>query len=93
MLEGQFGYYGDLPTELAELSEIARPGWFDAEGVLVWREGELHLNRGRHRGAPVALVQERDPGYVDWMLRDTFSPEVKNALIQIRSGGAPDQRR
>ena len=34
----------------------------------------------------MASVLERDPGYVDWMLRDTFSPEVGNALIQIRAG-------
>ena len=51
VLEGQFGYYGDLPTDLVELTAIARPGWLDAEGVLVWREGELHLNIGRHREA------------------------------------------
>ena len=93
VLEGQFGYCGDLPTDLAELTEIARPGWFDAEGVLVWREGELHFGRGKHRGGSVASVLEHNPGYADWMLRDTFSPEVKNALIQIRSGGAPDQGR
>ena len=93
VLEGQFGHYGDLPTDLAELTDIAMPGWFDAEGVLVWREGELHFGRGKHRGASVASVVERDPTYVDWMLRDTFAPEVKSALIQIRSGGAPDQGR
>ena len=93
VIEGQFGYYADLPTDLAELTTIARPGWFDAEGVLVWHEGELHLNIGRHRGVSVASVLERDPGYIDWMLRATFSPETKDALIQIRAGAAPVQGR
>ena len=87
---GQFERYPDLPPDLDELDRISRPPeWFDRDGKLIWQDGELCLNFGKHKGSSLGDVVEADPGYLDWILRKDFSVEVKDAIQKARAGALP----
>ncbi len=90
VLVGQFERYPDLPPDLDELDRISRPpGWFDRDGKLAWRDGELCLNFGKHKERPLMEVIEAACGYIEWMLRSDFTREVKEAIQSARAGSPP----
>jgi DNA polymerase-3 subunit epsilon len=76
---------GDLSRDLDVLHELCSPGWFDAEGKFVWKGDRLHLSFGKHRGREASS----EPGFLQWMLRNDFSPKVKDACRLILAGGYP----
>ena len=86
VLVGQFKRYPDLPLDLDELDRISRPPeWFDRNGKLIWRDGELCLNFGKHKERVLSEVVTADPGYLDWILGRDFSAEVKDAIQRARA--------
>ena len=86
VLVGQFKRYPDLPLDLDELDRISRPPeWFDRNGKLIWRDGELCLNFGKHKERVLSEVVTADPGYLDWILGRDFSHEVKAAIQRARA--------
>ena len=90
VLVGQFKRYPDLPLDLDELDRISRPPeWFDRSGKLIWQDGELCLNFGKHKEHVLSEVVEADPGYIEWMLRKDFAAEVKDAIKRTRAGSPP----
>ncbi len=76
---------GDLSRDLDILHELCSPGWFDAEGKFVWKGDRLHLSFGKHRGREAST----EPGFLQWMLRNDFSPKVKDACRLILAGNYP----
>ena len=90
VLVGQFKRYPDLPLDLDELDRISRPPeWFDRSGKLIWQDGELCLNFGKHKEHVLSEVVESDPGYIEWMLRKDFAAEVKAAIKRTMAGSPP----
>ena len=91
VLLGQLERYPDLSPDLEELDRLARPdpSWFDRDGKLAWRDGELCINFGKHKGNALSEVVEAAPDYLDWILRKDFSQEVKDAIAQTKAGSSP----
>ena len=86
VLVGQFKRYPDLPLDLDELDRTSRPPeWFDRSGKLIWQDGELCLNFGKHKERALSEVVTADPGYLDWILGRDFSHEVKAAIQRARA--------
>ena len=79
-----------MRLDLDELDRISRPPeWFDRSGKLIWQDGELCLNFGKHKERVLSEVVEADPGYIEWMLRKDFAAEVKDAIKRTRAGSPP----
>ena len=92
ILAEQLDRYRDLPADIDELDRISRPpAWFDRDGRLVWRDGELCFGFGKHRGRLLSEVAEEAPGYLEWILRDDFSLKVKDAITMAKAGSPPRQ--
>ena len=94
VLLGQLERYADLPGTVEELAEFSKPSApahaFDAEGKLHWdADGDLVLNFGVFKGSKLAVMADKDPGYLEWMLRKSFGPEVETAVRQALAGQAP----
>ena len=68
---------------VAELHTLCWPDWYDAEGKLRWRDGQLCLGFGEHRELPLGEVPA---GYLNFILRKDFSDKVKDAVRMFKAG-------
>jgi DNA polymerase-3 subunit epsilon len=76
-----------LPRTVAALHETCWPDWYDAEGKLRWRDGQLCVAFGEHRDTPLSEVPD---GYRTFILRKDFSDKVKDAVRLVRAGTPPE---
>jgi len=94
VLEGQLERYDDLPATPEELDEIVNPGrgdWVDAQGKLVWKDGEIAFNFGKHRGQLVREVARTAPDYLGWLLEKDFGDDVKEVFANAVRGEVPSR--
>jgi hypothetical protein len=75
-----------LPRDIQQLHDLCSPGWFDAEGKLQWKNGELCMAFGEHRDKPLRQVPK---SYFDFILRKDFSQKVKDTCRDAMRGVYP----
>ncbi len=91
VLLGQLERYPDLPDSVEGLADFSKPtnaaNAYDPEGKLVWdADGDLALNFGVFKGTKLTLLADKDPGYLEWMLRKSFGVEVETAVRHALAG-------
>jgi DNA polymerase-3 subunit epsilon len=95
VLDGQAEYYGDLPPDVDSLAGLCREDDsdnVDREGKLKWSGDEVIIAFGQKSGIPLREMADSEPGYLRWMLKRDFSPEVKS-IVQNALGGVFPKRR
>jgi DNA polymerase-3 subunit epsilon len=95
VLAGQLHHYPDLPRTLGGLHEFSAPAegrWVDPDKRFFWRDGEAVFAFGDHRGRSLALVAEKNPEYLDWMVRKDFPEPAKEIARNARRGVFPKRR-
>jgi DNA polymerase-3 subunit epsilon len=79
---------GKLPRDMQKLHDLCWPGWFDAEGKLQWRDGQLCIMFGAHREKSLRQVP-RD--YLHWMAyKGDFEEKVKEVCRAAIKGEFPE---
>lgn len=78
--------FPQLPRDVQRLHDLCWPGWFDAQGKLKWRDGELCFAFGEHRDLSITQVP-RD--YLNWITRKDFSAKVKEICRNALRGQYP----
>ena len=63
--------------------------YVDSERKFFWRNGEAYFNFGKYRNTPLKDVLVNDEGFLDWMLRSDFSPEIKEIILNAKKGILP----
>ncbi len=86
ILDAQLAVYPDLPRSpqgLADLFNPRDPNAIDPDGKIVWERGEAVLMFGPDgvRGRSLRDLAARDRGFLEWVLRKDFGPDVK-AIVQ-----------
>jgi DNA polymerase-3 subunit epsilon len=86
---GMFEKHHDLPTDLAELTNLAEPerltvcnaSWF------VWQpnQAEPCFARGKYRGWAISDVDRREPSYLTWLTGIDADSESKNLVRLYRT--------
>ncbi len=77
-----------MPRDMKALHDLCWPGWFDAEGKMQWRNGQLCLGFGQHREKTLRQVP-RD--YLHWIAtKGDFSPLVKETCRAALRGEYPE---
>jgi len=92
VLDGQLEAYGDLPREVPALCGICYTvdeSYIDAEGRLVWVDGEAVCNFGKHKGRPLRELAEQFPDYLDWICGQDFPADVKDIAVRALTGEFP----
>lgn len=93
VLLGQFARYDDLPRSVDALHELCNrrdPSWIDAGGKLVWSNGEPCIGfRGKAYGKSLPWLSKNDPGYLLWMTRADFAPDVQAIIRAALKGKFP----
>lgn len=83
---GQLDHYDDIPRTVDEVHEFCfpkDPDAYDAEGKLRFVEGMLTINFGKNRGKSLQSLSMEDPGYLEWILKGSFSDKVKDAVRKV----------
>lgn len=75
-----------LPRTVDELHAVCWPDRFDADGKFRWRDGELTITFGEHRGKPLRKVPT---SYLKWICGKDFSALVKETCRNAAHGIFP----
>lgn len=92
VLLAQVNHYPELPRDVASLDarfNLPDMRFVDPDRKFRWRNNEPSFNFGNHRGAMLREVVERDPEYLDWILKKDFSQEVKTLVRNALEGIIP----
>jgi len=92
VFEGQFRKYTDLPRDIEALDKYCNPrepDWVDRTGKLRWVDGEIVLNFSRKKGESLRSLIDRDPGFINWMLRGDFPRDVQEIVLNAKQGKWP----
>lgn len=92
VLEGQFRKYADLPRDIEELDRYCNPidpSWVERTGKLRWIDGEIALNFGKKKGQLLRDVIREDRGFIQWMLKNDFSRQVREIVSNAMDGRWP----
>jgi DNA polymerase-3 subunit epsilon len=93
VLEAQLQRYRDLPRTMDELNDYCNPqdpSWVDRSGRLKWIDKEVALNFGKQKGTLLRTLIETDPGFIKWILRSDFPPDVKKIVENAVRGIWPE---
>jgi len=88
VLAAQLHAYPDVPRDLQALHDLCWPGYYDSEGKLQWKNGQLCFSFGEHRGKALEAVPT---GYLKWILGKKFSDKVKDVCRIALTGVYPTQ--
>jgi len=86
VFEGQLDHYDDLPETADAIHEFCfptDPNAYDAEGKLIYVDGELTITFGKNKGKTLQHLASNDPGYLEWILNGSFSEKVKGAIKEV----------
>jgi DNA polymerase-3 subunit epsilon len=86
VIANQLRVFPQLPRDMQQLHDLCSPGWFDAEGKMQWRNGELCLSFGQHRDTSIKQVPK---SYLSWMAKGDFSAKIKNTCRDALLGIYP----
>ncbi|MAP54749.1 3'-5' exonuclease [Altibacter sp.] len=86
VLKAQLERYEDLENNIASLAEFsAHKNFADFAGYIGYdKKGEEIFSFGKHRGAKVADILEKEPGYFGWLLNADFPLYTKKVLTRIK---------
>lgn len=76
----------ELPGDAEALQEYCRekdPSFIDQEGKFVWSHGEAVINFGKLRGISLKEAAEKNREYLEWILTQDFSDEVKGIVKDV----------
>jgi DNA polymerase-3 subunit epsilon len=98
VLDAQLGRYADLPRDPAALHAFCNPDegrYVDHTRKFRWTDqGEAAFNFGKHEGRTLRemVADQRDRGYLEWMIGKDFPEEVKCILREALAGVFPVRR-
>lgn len=87
VIAGQLRTFTALPRDLDRLHALCAPGWYDAEGKLQWRNGDLCISFGQHKDTPLRQIPK---SYLHWIAtKGDFSQKVKTTCDAAMRGSFP----
>jgi DNA polymerase-3 subunit epsilon len=89
VLLGQVDRYDDLPKSVDGLSALLAEGQIDPEGRFRWKDGDVVIAFGKHRGQSLRELSDKKPEYLRWMVGADFSEEVKKIAREALAGNYP----
>jgi DNA polymerase-3 subunit epsilon len=94
VLAAQLKAYPDVPRTVHALSDWLNPpdpNRIDADGKLVWRDGVATVGFGPQAGMSLADLAATDRGFLESVLHEDFSDEVKAIVREALAGRFPSK--
>lgn len=83
VLASQLVRYNFSGTAEEIVSNVRHPH-IDAGGKLKWDGDQVVICFGKHEGETIKDLEEKDPGYLDWIIRE-IGGEVAEAVVERRT--------
>lgn len=93
VLSGQLSQHPELPRDIQELADYCLPdraNYIDAEGKFLWVNDKAICSFGKYRGMSLKQIAKTEPGYLEWLSRAKFSPEVQDLAKRAIRGKFPE---
>lgn len=94
VLAAQIAKYGNGQESIEALKEFdyrKRTEFFDNDRKLRWWNGELYMMFGKYaRRTSLQEIAKNDKPYLEWILKQDFSDEVKDVIEQALEGHFPE---
>lgn len=87
VLMAQIDRYG--AKEIMEVQAKYSQDFFDADGKFYWKDGQVCFAFSKHKHRSLAEVMEKEPTFLDWMLAQDFSEEVRTLIKNALKGKFP----
>jgi len=86
VLKSQLDKYDDLENDITYLSKFSsHKNFADFAGFVGYdKKGEEVFSFGKHKGAKVVDVMDKEPGYFGWLLNADFPLYTKKVLTRIK---------
>ena len=81
-----------LPGDAEALQAYCRekdPDFIDQDGKFIWQHSEAVINFGKLRGIPLKEAAENNRDYLEWILTQDFSDEMKGIVRDVLDGIIP----
>ena len=92
VLDAMVEEHNDLPRDVFGLCAFCnevRRDYVDLEGRLIWVEGEVTFNFGKHGGRSLKEIAGEYPDYLLWILGEDFRPDVCEIVKKALDGEFP----
>jgi DNA polymerase-3 subunit epsilon len=97
ILEAQLNLYPDLPQDMKLLDTICHQipdNYVDKQGKFVRLGGKIICNIGnKHKGHDLDYIKKNDPGFLNWIISEEFSPEVKELVKGYLPDNSPQKQK
>lgn len=95
VFESQLKRYSDLPATIPELEAEVHPkdpSWIDSDGKIVWDGDRAILTFGKYRGSELRDILNKDPRYLEWVIKENFPDSLKRVLREALAGRLPARK-
>jgi len=93
VIDAQLRRYSNLPRDVPSLDTYCNPrdpNWVDRSGRLKWINKTVAINFGKKKGVALKTLINNDPGFIKWLLKSDFPPDVKEIVEQGQRGEWPE---
>ena len=87
VLAAQIERYG--AEEVKQVQNKSTQDYFDKDGRFYWKDEQVCFSFSKHKHRTLAEVVEKEPTFLDWMLAQDFSQEVKTLIKNALKGKYP----
>ncbi len=94
VLKAQMARYEELPRTSAEIDEFLNPRDphnADRNGMLRWKDGELYVNFGKHKGRKLYDIFLHEKNILKWIINGSFNSDVKQICRDLLEKGTLPQ--
>ena len=95
ILKAQTEKYSDLPDTVHGLHQFCNQQddrFVDVDKKFIWKNGEACFTFGKYKGQPLSKITKNDCEYLEWMLSQDFSNEVRNIIRSALRGQFPEKQ-
>ena len=96
IFKAQTEKYPDLPQTVEELHKFCNQPderFVDPDKKFKWKKNEACFTFGKYKGQLLSKTSKDDPEYLQWMLTQNFSNEVRNILRSALKGQLPEKQK
>ncbi len=94
IFKAQLIKYPDLPQSIDELHNLCNmrdERFVDKDKKFKWTNDEACLTFGKYRGFSLNRMAKENPAYLQWMITQDFSDEVRNIIRSALKGEFPQR--